>query len=457
MRMALTLKFGVMLILGLMLVTGVISAHPIGDQNRSSAATTATFTVVDTNQVKCYNALNEIACPSTGAAFYDQDAQHTGHTSNYTNNNDGTVTDNVTGLMWQRSPDLDNNGTISATDKLSYAAAMSYCDTLTLAGQTDWRLPSIKALYSLIDFRGTDPSGLVGNDTSGLTPFIDTPYFAFAYGDTSAGERVIDAQYASSTLYVSNTANDGGQTIFGVNFADGRIKGYGSVMPGGGSKTFFVMCVRGNTSYGINDFVDNGDQTITDNATNLMWTKADNGAALSWQDALAWVQTKNAENYLGHNDWRLPEAKELQSILDYSRSPATTNSAAISAIFTATSFLNEGGTTDWPWYWASTSHATYTGSGAGVYVAFGRAGGWQKVPPSATCYTLLDVHGAGAQRSDPKTTAGRSVIGTACSGGTAYGLGPQGDVQRGANYVRLVREVDVPNYPLYLPLITTGE
>ncbi len=456
MPITLPLKLSVILIVGLALVTGVISAHPIGDQGRSDAATTAASAVVDTNQVKCYNALNEVACPSAGAAFYGQDAQHTGQTSNYTNNNDGTVTEAITGLMWQRSPDLDNNGTISATDKLSYAAAITYCDTLTLAGQTDWRLPSIKALYSLIDFRGTDPSGLAGNDTAGLTPFINTDYFAFAYGDTGAGERIIDAQYASSTLYVSNTANDGGQTVFGVNFADGRIKGYGSVMPGGGSKTFFVMCVRGNTSYGVNNFVDNADQTITDNATQLMWTKSDNGTALSWQDALTWVQTKNAENYLGHNDWRLPEAKELQSILDYSRSPATTNSAAIDPIFNATSFTNEGGQTDWPWYWASTTHATYTGSGAGVYVAFGRAGGWQKVPPSATCYTLLDVHGAGAQRSDPKTTAGRSVIGTACSGGTAYGLGPQGDAQRGANTVRLVREVEVPNYPLYLPLITLG-
>ena len=456
MRMTLPLRLGLILMVGLALVTGVISAHPIGDQDRSSAATTATSAVADTNQSKCYNALDEITCPASGAAFYGQDAQHTGQTSNYTNNNDDTVTDNITGLMWQRSPDLDNNGTISATDKLSYAAAMTYCDTLTLAGQTDWRLPSIKALYSLIDFRGTDPSGLVGNDTSGLTPFIDTTYFAFAYGDTSAGERIIDAQYASSTLYVSNTANDGGQTIFGVNFADGRIKGYGSVMPGGSSKTFFVLCVRGNTSYGVNDFADNGDQTVTDNSTNLMWTKSDNCTALYWQDALAWVQTKNAENYLGYNDWRLPEAKELQSILDYSRSPATTNSAAIDAMFNATSFTNEGGQTDWPWYWASTSHATYMGSGAGMYVAFGRAGGWQKVPPSATCYTLLDVHGAGAQRSDPKTTTGRSTIGTACSGGMAYGLGPQGDAQRGVNYVRLVREVTSVNYSIYLPLITIG-
>ena len=97
-----------------------------------------------------------------------------------------------------------------------------------------------------------------GSDTYGLTPFIDTAYFEFAYGDTDAGERIIDAQYASSTLYMANTANDGGRTLFGVNFADGCIKGYGlSVF--GSDKTFFVIHVRGNTGYGQNDFSVNGD------------------------------------------------------------------------------------------------------------------------------------------------------------------------------------------------------
>jgi hypothetical protein len=50
------------------------------------------------------------------------------------------------------------------------------------------------------------------------------------------------------------------------------------------------------------------------------------------------------------------------------------------------------------------------------------------------------VHGAGAQRSDPKTSAGVVTMGTPCNGGVAYGLGPQGDVQRSTNYVRLVRD-----------------
>ena len=121
-----------------------------------------------------------------------------------------------------------------------------------------------------------------------------------------------------------------------------RIKGYDLLMPGGGmEKTFFVLCVRGNPSYGKNDFHDNGDGTITDRATGLMWSKADSGQGMNWQDALAWVQKKNAEKFLGHDDWRLPSVKELQSIVDYTRSPDTTHSPAIDPIFNCTTITNE--------------------------------------------------------------------------------------------------------------------
>ncbi len=448
-----------LIIIMMMTLIGLTRPTPI-----SKAQSGATYPVVDTGQDQCYdsNGVQSPACPAEGEALYGQDAQHTGNAPSYTNNGDGTITDNVTSLMWQQSPDTEGDNDIDANDKLTYEGATTYCENLTLAGHTDWRLPDIKQLYSLIDFRGEDISGYNGTDTAGLTPFIDTTYFDFAYGDTNAGERLIDAQYASSTLYVSNTANDGGSTMFGVNFADGRIKGYGLNI-GGNDNEFFVICVRGNTDYGQNNFIDNGDDTITDNATGLMWAKDDSGQAFDWAGALAWVATQNSNNHLGHNDWRLPNAKELQSLVDYSRSPDTTNSAAIDPLFNATSITNEDGQTDWPWYWASTTHLKSTGTAAGatsVYLAFGRAGGWQKSPPTATCYTLLDVHGAGAQRSDPKTDANRSTIGTACSGGTAYGNGPQGDVQRAANYVRLVRDTEITttppgegDYHIYLPLV----
>jgi len=227
---------------------------------------------------------------------------------------------------------------------------------------------------------------------------------------------------------VSNTAGDGGRTLFGVNFADGRIKGYGLSFFGS-DKTFFVIYVRGNTDYGQNDFADNGDGTVTDTASELMWSQDDSGEGFSWEEALAWVEAKNTENYLGYSDWRLPNAKELQSIVDYTRSPDTTGSAAIDPLFNTTSITNEAGADDYPFYWSSTTHANWnetSGGSAGAYVAFGRAMGYMNG-------SWVDVHGAGAQRSDLK--AGNPAD-------YPNGHGPQGDAIRIYNYVRLVRDAD---------------
>ncbi|MDM8520772.1 DUF1566 domain-containing protein [Anaerolineales bacterium HSG6] len=389
----------------------------------TTAPSTQSYPVVDTNQTKCYDNASESSCPSSGASFYGQDAQHTGNQPSYTDNDNNTITDNVTGLMWQKSADTDGDGDIDANDKLTWTNLQAYPNTLNAqnyGGHNDWRLPTIKELYSLILFSGTDPSGYEESDTSSLIPFIDTTYFDFAYGDTSAGERVIDAQYGSSTLYVSNS-----NILFGVNFADGRIKGYGLTL-GPTDKTFFVICVRGNSSYGQNSFVDNDDNTITDQATGLIWSKSDSGTGLNWQEALAWVQTKNAENYLGHNDWRLPDVKELQSILDYTRSPDSSSSAAIDPLFNVTSINNEAENADYPFYWASTTHVSWNGmAGSADYMAFGRGLGYMN-------NSWVDVHGAGTQRSDPKQ-------GDPADDEYIYGHGPQGDAIRIYNYVRLVR------------------
>ncbi len=441
----------------------VPSAVPAPTPTTALPQSILTYPIVDTGQTTCYDSQAVIPCPDVGSAFYGQDAQHNGRTPSYMLSENGlTVTDQVTGLTWERSPDTNGDNTINVNDKLTVSGAEAYCANLsstTYQGYNDWRLPSIKELYSLINFQGTDPSGVSGTDTSSFIPFIDTNVFIFSYGDTSANERLIDAQYASSTFYATNPSGSPQPKLFGVNFADGRIKGYDLYLPDIAEKTFFVQCVRGNTDYGVNAFVDHGDQTITDQATGLMWSQSDSGMAMTWQEALAWVAAKNAESYLGYNDWRLPNAKELQSILDYTRSPDTTNSAAIDPIFEATAFTNEGGETDWPSYWSSTTHISLHNGGIyGVYVAFGRATGWMKRPPSASCYTLVDVHGAGAQRSDPKT-GNLQQIGQSCDGSTAYGFGPQGDVLRSRHYVRLVRDAasdsgdaDIQGR-VYLPLV----
>lgn len=376
-----------------------------------------TFTVIDTGQTTCYDDTGQIINPAPGEPYYGQDAHYTGTVPRYTDNGDGTITDNNTGLMWQK-------GLLSY--KPTYDQAVAEADTFTLAGYSDWRLPTIKELYSLIDF-----TGKTGMSAADSIPFIDTDYFEFRYGDEDGFDgRFIDSQYASCTEYVSTTMN-GDFTIFGVNFADGRIKGYGATLPNGSQKDFEVKYVRGALNYGVNDFVDNGDGTITDRATGLMWMQVDSGhlgaGGLNWEQALDWAENLT---YAGYSDWRLPDTKELQGIVDYTRSPDTTNSAAIDPLFQVTSILDEGNNTNYPFYWTGTTHKDGLNPGdKAAYIAFGEALGWMQ-PPFGGDYTLLDVHGTGCQRSDPK------------SGDPAdypYGHGPQGDVIRIYNYVRCVR------------------
>ncbi len=400
-----------------------------GSHNEPDDSVNGSYIIVDTGQGICFDDTSPITCPSQPGAFFGQDGQIDGNQPSYTLNGDGlTIKDNVTGLTWTQSADLNDDGDIDVDDKLTFEEASTYSNTLNAAnfgGFNDWRLPSMKELYSLMDFRGTDPPP-DGTSAAGMTPFIDTNYFDFGYGDTDAGERIIDAQFWSNNAYVATVFEDQ-SAAFGLNFADGRIKGYPSSSQGAIIKLNYVYFVRGNTTYGINDFVDNGNGTITDRATGLMWMQNDSGEGMNWEDALAFAQERNAEAHLGYNDWRLPNAKAMQSILDYSRSPDTTGSAAIDPIFNVTQIVNEAGDADYPFFWTSTTHIRGDSSGdSGVYIAFGRGLG------SMDQANVIDVHGAGCQRSDPKD-GNESEF-------PRWGFGPQGDVQRVFNYVRLVRD-----------------
>ncbi len=359
---------------------------------------------VDTGQTKCYDTKTQINCSATGS-FSGQDAQYLSNAPAYTNNGDGTITDVNTGLMWQKNPG----------DKLTYSQALTKLKTFKLAGYDDWRVPTIKELYSLINFNGKDISS---ESTVGDTPFMDTNYFDFSYGDLESGDRIIDSQWVTDSIYKSKVMN-GQECFFGVNFADGRIKCY----PTQTNKTYYAIFVRGNTDYQTNNFVYNGNGTITDTNTGLMWQELDSGQGMNWGNALAYCENLNLVN---QTDWRLPNAKELEKIVDYNRSPDTTNSAAINSVFKVSSITNELGQRDFPFYWTSTTHADSGGGSSAVYVAFGRAmgnmnGKW------------MDVHGAGAQRSDPKEGDPSDY---------PNGHGPQGDAIRIYNYVRCVRGGD---------------
>lgn len=387
------------------------------------AIAAGSYAVAPTGQRACYGTTSrEIGCAGRGEALGGQDAYFARKSLRYRDNGDGTVSDLNTGLVWQKEVNA----------KVTWNDAVAGTRKVHFGGFGDWRLPTIKELYSLMDFSGSTP---VGQGTHKVSkPYIDTAFFDFRYGDPAAGERIIDAQYWSSTGY-SGLTMIRDESVFGVNFADGRIKAYPKMRPDRGEVRMFVRYVRGNPSYGSNEFVDNHDGTVTDRAAGLMWMQADSGTLnagpfgdghMNWPQALEWA---GRLRYAGYGDWRLPNAKELQSLVDYTRSPQATGSPAISSLFTTSIITDEGGRNNYPFYWTSTTHLDGPGNvGSAVYVAFGEALGFMHLGSGEV--RLLDVHGAGAQRSDPK------------QGNPAdypYGMGPQGDVRRIYNHVRLVR------------------
>jgi hypothetical protein len=215
------------------------------------------------------------------------------------------------------------------------------------------------------------------------------------------------------------------ETVFGVNFIDGRIKGYPKYHPATSEPNkMYVRMVRGNEDYGKNNFIDNGDGTITDLSSGLMWQQRDSQEALDWKGAL---QYADKLELAGFDDWRVPNAKELQSIVDYARSPKTTNSAAIDPVFYVSVIYDPDGNLNYPYFWTGTTHLDgQVPESHAVYICFGEAQGKMNGQ-------LMDVHGAGAQRSDPKSGDKEDY---------PVFFGPQGDVRYVYNYARSVRWIE---------------
>ncbi len=360
------------------------------DEGIAASDSTLSYPLVDTGQTACYDDDGgQISCPESGEALAGQDAQYSGFQSSYTDNGDGTVSDNVTGLMWQQTP--DNIG-------MSWQEAVGYCSALELAGHDDWGIPTTKELFSISDF-------------SEGWPYLDTTYFSIA--GTSVSK---DEQYWAD-YYVGTTVEGGSAAAFGVNHGTGHIKAYAAEVSGRFGN--YVRCVRGDT-YGVNDFVDNGDGTVTDNATGLMWQQADSGGGMDWGSALAYAESATIGD---HNDWRLPNIKELQSIVDYTHSPSADDAAnlgpAIDTDFFEITELESGTTNtnpDYGYFWSSTS-AYFGGDSLEYYYA------WYVAFGTAVDGVGDDFHGAGGMRFDTK-----------------YEGGPPGEGgERYYNFVRLVR------------------
>ncbi len=165
----------------------------------------------DTGQTQCYDVDgNEIPCPAEGQPLHGQDAQYHGPQPSYTDNGNGTVTDNNTGLVWQKdTADTNNDGSITSDDQLPWQQAIDYCNDLSFAGAGDWRLPERIELCSIVDYGRYNPS-------------INTDYFSCQ----------------SSSYWSATNHADGTHDAWGITFYYGIDNNYNK------TNSRYVRCVR---------------------------------------------------------------------------------------------------------------------------------------------------------------------------------------------------------------------
>ncbi len=221
--------------------------------------------------------------------------------------------DNVTGLVWEMKRNMDNvnnyddlhDADNTYTRQDSQDVFIAELNAAKFGGYSDWRMPSRKELRSIVHYDAYDPA-------------IHTTFFP---GTIATG------YYWSSTII----ANDPGDA-WSMRFSGGDD------YPRNQTESCYVRAVRGGTGGSPYGLIDNGDNTVTDTFTGLMWQKEDDGSGLTWEAAITYAQDLSLA---GFEDWRLPNIKELDSITDLSA-----YNPAIDPIFSGTKPSG---------YWSSTA------------------------------------------------------------------------------------------------------
>jgi hypothetical protein len=319
---------GILGFLALLLLTSVAWAAP----------------VPATGQTKCYDVAGKvITCPLPGQPLYGQDANFSINPMSYTKLDDkgvalsddttswAMVRDNVTGLIWENKTvdgtihdkynqyswydsNPDTNGGVAGTlgNGTNTEDFINALNSDSFGGYNDWRLPTIKELYAIVNYGIPDPG-----------PTINTAFFP----------NTQSSYYWSSTSYACDIGSAWGVTFY---------YGYDEHIPK--LNKLYARAVRGGKSQP--SYVNNDNGTVTDTSTDLMWQQDTPDYTMTWEDALSYCENSNIAYY---TDWRLPSKKELISLVDYSRCNPAIDISYFPDTFT-------------PFYWSSTSTAYATGA-----------------------------------------------------------------------------------------------
>jgi hypothetical protein len=239
---------------------------------------TLTNMVLAQNKVKSMLKLPDTGQTGDFTTIFGEDSDYSINPPAFIKHNNGTVTDTVTGLMWQQG----DGG------EMTVEKARIYADTLTLAGYTNWRLPTAQEAYSIVNHNRPNPA-------FDITVFSNTGGEYWWTNDVQVND--------ATKIWVVN----GGGGI--GNHAKTET------LSAGGTKKYHARVVRDvrTPQTAIPQFTDLGNNTVRDNLTGLIWQKTPNPDTLTWENALQYAENLTLGNA---SDWRLPNIKEVQSISD---------------------------------------------------------------------------------------------------------------------------------------------
>lgn len=223
---------------------------------------------------------------------------------------DGTVYDPNTGLVWMRclmgqTWSANTSTCQGMPGALTFSQAQSKNGVTSFASQSDWRVPTIRELISIVDYSKSNPS-------------IDSTAFP---------------NQPPSYTWSSSAYTFAGSFKWAVSFLNGLVSGtpqeqaFSLRMVRGGSKPAMLSLARP-----ASDYVDVGNGAVSHTPTGLMWQRCKfgqtwvNNTCTGTPTLLTWPNARVATSALaGYADWRLPTQQELNSLIDYTRDRPATN------------------------------------------------------------------------------------------------------------------------------------
>lgn len=383
-----------------------------------NAVQAATVDLPQTSQTTCYDATGtEIACPGTGQDG-DSRVGVAWPQPRFTDNGDGTLTDNLTGLVWLQNA--------RCPSYQYWADALTWANTLAngVCGLTDgsvsgdWRLPNILELESLVNvdhgnescdgvpcatpmawlaaqgFTNTGGGSYISSSTS-----IQTPTYAWSIGMSDSGELIHSDKSSSFNVLVVRGTSTGPAGVWRTGQAACYNSSGSPVACAGTGQDADLLA---GAAWPEPRFTDNGDGTVTDNLSGLIWLQHANCASgtRDWPTALADVADLNADGTMNGNDcgdtsnggsqqtdWRLPNSKELLSLIDFAHyNPALPTNYATFFPAVVTSGMYWSATTSTrnlaaAWLVLMWDGYTYTRSKVDTHYVWPVRGGTLPVPP----------------------------------------------------------------------------